>query len=124
MPRQIGIPDAFRRGPDHRSDIIRKRKKRMPREAQTIRKKCPKCWRIGQRGWAKGFCNTHAKKEGLVDPRRSHDKAEEGEEEEAEEGEEEGIGGSQKKAKKKLKKAKKKLKKATRKLTRKLLKPT
>ena len=68
------IPEAFRRGPDRRSDPIRKRVRIRIREklTKTKRKPCPKCWHDGQRGWAKGFCNIHAKEKGLEDPRRNH----------------------------------------------------
>jgi hypothetical protein len=119
------IPEAFRRGPDRRSDSIRKRVRIRIREklTKTERKPCPKCWRDGQRGWAKGFCKIHAKEKGLEDHRRNHKKAKE----------------EEKKAKKKkpttnekkLTQAEveannldaEKLKKATRTLTFKLLKP-
>ena len=58
------------------------------------RRPCPKCWRNGQRGWAKGLCSMHARMQELKDPRGNHHSA-----------------ANKLKNAKKVKKAKKKLKK-------------
>jgi hypothetical protein len=62
----------FRRN-DCRNDSIRKRRKRQEGvEKDMERKDClhTGCPKIGQRGWAKGFCCVHAHSQNLINPRK------------------------------------------------------
>ena len=58
---------------DIRNDSIRKRRKRQEGVEKDMKRKdclhtgCPK---IGQRGWAKGFCCVHAHSQNLINPRK------------------------------------------------------
>ena len=63
------IPEQFRRGPDRRSNLGRRRQRK-----GRLCKEDPNCEYVGKTDWRKGFCTRHATAQGFQDPKhkRNH----------------------------------------------------